>query len=140
MSSLNPPLGPFPSQLPGRVIRKVQRYLMPDGTVREKRWVQITFQAPDGSIQTEEQTEVVPPLSDGVVPEEMTDVLYCLLCQALVCRTLHSFVCQNCGLTFCVQCRVRVKTEDGEIQLCRPCAERVAHPLITKFRKMLWGE
>ena len=70
-----PPFGPgMPLAIPGRVIRRVQRFPMPDGQVWEKRWISSTVQAPDGSIQTYEHTEVVPPLACSCVPVDLTAV------------------------------------------------------------------
>lgn len=143
MSSMNSgmPLGPMPQHIPGRVISRVQRYPMPDGTVREKQWVQVTYSLSDGTYVTEERAQVVPPLDDGVVPDDMTDVIYCRLCRAMMCRSVHSFKCQNCGQTFCVRCRVRVERREEILELCEPCAKDMATPkLIKLFRKMVWDE
>lgn len=141
MSSFQPPGGQFPGPMPGRIIRKVQRYPMPDGTVREKWFIQVTEQAPDGTVETREESFVVPPLDDGLAPDDMTDVLYCLLCQRLVMKSAHSFVCHACGSTYCVNCRVPTEVGDEQVALCPPCAEKVNTPRWVRFlRRVLWDE
>ena len=106
---------------------------MPDGTVREKRWFRATFQAPDGTVHTEEFTEVVPPLDDGFSPKDLHDVIQCPACTALVCKSEHTFVCsEGCRLTFCVKCRVPVKIGDKEVDLCPDCARQARIPLVIR--------
>ncbi len=131
----------MPPAIPGRVIRRVQRYIMPDGQAREKRWISSTVQAADGSIHTVEHTEVVPPLACACVPGDMTDVSQCCHCHAIVCRTRHTFTCDACGQNCCTKCRVRTEIQGREVQLCPPCAQESLTPKVIRIiRKLIWGK
>ncbi|MCC6682822.1 MAG: hypothetical protein IT445_18130 [Phycisphaeraceae bacterium] len=132
---------PQPTPLPGGAEYRSERRHYPDGTVREKRWTKLMFIDATGMPQVQEIVEIIPPLTDGIVPKDDDDVLFCTSCTALVCKSMHSFQCAGCAMTYCFRCRVVVPTEDGDVGLCPTCAQKVKTPMLVRIiRRLAWGE
>lgn len=147
----NNPLGqsPLGSLAPGRVIESTERYWFPSGRFRDLYRITSTLQGPDSVFRTLDFVEVKPPLDCSCIPQTMNDIAECTRCQAITCRSVHSFTCPSCGCPHCTGCRVDLEVEakdvepNGEpkrvIQVCRTCADELelqTHPILKLIRKI----
>lgn len=123
---------------PNRIVEEIERYHLPSGRFRILRSLRYTV--PEGeTFRTRSEIEAVPGLDCGCQPRNMSDLTECVACQAIVCVSRHSFLCEKCGLTHCTACGVA--DEYGYFRICKSCWREISTPSFIRFLKRLfWGE
>lgn len=125
------------NMVPGRVVKRVERYHLPSGRYREFRHVSVTGLDAQGVFRTDDHIEVVPPLDCSCIPDNMKDVVECTECLAVVCASKHSATCPECGRVFCSACLNTIEVNDDRKTVCQTCRrDLTVHPVMKLVRKI----
>jgi hypothetical protein len=141
-----PPTG----QIPQKVIRNIQRKLLPSGRVLELRDIEMQWIC-NGSVIKDATYEMEPEAADGTLPKDLSEVNECCVCLGIFSNA-NLATCTVCG-QYCSggPCRIEVPPSP-ELQmgintglvnppkqfLCRICHEESQMTLLDKLRRFFW--
>jgi hypothetical protein len=129
----------IPNQQSGKISESVEIFRTLSGQVVELKRYEIAIM--DNRILRKKNCcEVVPPLSDGRIPETIADIRECSNCFGLY-HFENVLTCPVCGRYYCHICKGKIATLEGNevnnVVVCKMCEENNTSSF-TKYFKKLW--
>lgn len=129
----------IPIQQSGKIEESVEIFRTLSGQAVELKHYEMAIMD-NGILRKRYCREVVPPLSDGRIPETIADIRECSSCFGLY-HFENVLTCPECGRYYCHTCKGKIETLEGDevedIDVCKMCEDEKNNSFSKLFKK-LW--